>query len=195
MENKKILVLASANKGKIKEITTMLPQFIVKGYREFGLDFDIEETGETYYENALIKAKTISQTLNLPVLADDSGLSVEALNGAPGVYSARYAGDGIDEHNNQKLLFALKDVKDPKDRKAKFICCMVYYKPSGEIVTVTGETAGEILFKPQGDNGFGYDPIFYSYDLNKSLGLASDSEKNGISHRSRALNKIKEYIK
>lgn len=192
MDSKKILVLASGNKGKIKEISEMLPNFIVKGYKEFGMDFDIEETGNTYYENAFIKAQTVSKILNLPVLADDSGLSVEVLNGEPGVYSARYAGDGIDEHNNDKLL---KNLEGEKNRKAKFICCMVYYVNEKEHYTVEGQTEGEILFERQGNNGFGYDPIFYSYDLKKSLGVASDEEKNSISHRSRALKEIVKYIK
>ncbi len=189
---KKILVLASGNKGKIREISNMLPNFIVKGYKEFGLDFEIEENGTTYYENAFIKAKTVSKILNLPVLADDSGLSVEYLNGEPGVYSARYAGDGDDEHNNDKLL---KNLEGVKDRKAKFICCMVYYVSEDENYSVTGETSGEILLEREGKNGFGYDPIFYSYDLNKSLGVATDEEKNSISHRSRALKEIVKFIK
>ncbi len=192
MENKKILVLASGNKDKIREISEMLPEFIVKGYKDFGLDFEIEETGETYFENALIKAKTVSERLKLPALADDSGLSVDALDGAPGVYSARYAGDGDDEHNNDKLLSVLeKEV----NRKAKFICCMVYYVNDNEIHTVTGQTEGEILRAREGKNGFGYDPVFYSYDLEKSLGVATDEEKNSISHRSRALKEIVKFIK
>lgn len=192
MENKKIIVLASGNKGKIKEISEMLPQYTVKGYKEFGLDFEIEETGETYYENAFIKAKTVSEKLNLPALADDSGLSVEVLGGAPGVYSARYAGDGDDEHNNDKLLSVLDG---EKNRKAKFICCMVYYVDKNTHFTVTGETEGEILYKREGKNGFGYDPIFFSYDLKKSMGIASDEEKNSVSHRSRALKEIVKFIK
>ncbi|MBQ7339634.1 MAG: RdgB/HAM1 family non-canonical purine NTP pyrophosphatase [Clostridia bacterium] len=190
--DKKILVLASGNKGKIREISNMLPNFIVKGYKEFGLDFEIEENGATYYENAFIKAKTVSKILNLPVLADDSGLSVDYLNGEPGVYSARYAGDGDDEHNNDKLL---KNLEGITDRKAKFICCMVYYVSEEENYSVTGETSGEILYKREGKSGFGYDPIFYSYDLNKSLGVATDEEKNSISHRSRALKEIVKFIK
>ena len=192
MRSKKVIVLASGNKGKIKEIAEMLPQYTVKGYKEFGLDFEIDETGETYFENAFIKAKTVSEKLNLPALADDSGLSVDVLNGAPGVYSARYAGDGVDEHNNDKLLSVLEG---EKNRKAKFICCMVYYVSDKEFYTVTGETEGEILFRREGKNGFGYDPIFFSYDLNKSMGIASDEEKNSVSHRSRALKEIVKFIK
>ena len=111
MSEKQTLVLASGNKHKIREISEMLPEFNVVGYKDFGLDFEIEEDGKTFYENALIKAKTVSEKLNLPALADDSGICVDALNGEPGIYSARYAGDGNDEHNNQLLLEKMKDVK------------------------------------------------------------------------------------
>lgn len=187
----KKIVLASGNKGKIREIADMLKGYEVVGYKDLGFDFEIEENGKTFYENALIKAKTISDIIKLPVLADDSGLEVDALNGAPGIYSARYAGDGNDEHNNQKLLVNLKG---ESNRKAKFVCCMVVYFPSGKILTSYGETDGLILDEPQGTEGFGYDPIFYSLDLKKSLGVASFDEKNTISHRYRALVKIKQLM-
>ncbi len=193
--DKKILVVASANAHKIKEISQMLPEFEVKGYKEFGLDFEIDETGETFFENAFIKAKTVSEILKLPVLSDDSGLSVEVLGGEPGVYSARYAGDGNDEHNNDKLLLNLEKYTDMEQRKAKFVCCMVYYRSNDDWHTVTGETEGAIAFQREGENGFGYDPIFYSYDLKKSLGVATSEEKNSISHRSRALKEIVKVIK
>ena len=170
----------------------MLPEFEVVGYKDFGLDFEIEENGQTFYENALIKAKTVSETLNLPALADDSGICVDALNGAPGIYSARYAGDGIDEHNNKLLL---KNLEGEENRRAKFVCCMVFYKPNGEIITATGETHGSILYAPEGENGFGYDPLFFSDDLNKCMGVASAEEKNSISHRYRAIVGLKEKLK
>ena len=191
MERKK-LVLASGNKHKIKEIAEMLPEFDVVGYKDLGFDFEIEENGKTFYDNALIKAKIVCEQLKLPCLADDSGICVDALGGAPGIYSARYAGDGVDEHNNELLL---KNLEDKENRKAKFVCCMVYYNTEGEIVTATGETHGEILFAPQGENGFGYDPIFYSYDLKKCMGVASAEEKNSVSHRFRAIEGIKNKLK
>ena len=191
MERKK-LVLASGNKHKIKEIAEMLPEFDVVGYKDLGFDFEIEENGKTFYDNALIKAKTVCEQLKLPCLADDSGICVDALGGAPGIYSARYAGDGVDEHNNELLL---KNLEDKENRKAKFVCCMVYYNTDGEIITATGETHGEILFAPQGENGFGYDPIFYSYDLKKCMGVASAEEKNSVSHRFRAIEGIKNKLK
>lgn len=190
--NKEKIVLASGNVHKIKEIQQMMPDYEIIGYKELGFDFEIEENGTTFYENALIKAQTVSKALNLPALADDSGICVEVLNDTPGIYSARYAGDGIDEHNNQLLL---KNMQGKTNRKAKFVCCMVYYNTDGTIVSSTGETQGEIMDKCYGDNGFGYDPLFFSYDLNKCLGIATDVEKNTISHRFRAIQGLKEKLK
>ena len=189
MKNK--VVLASGNKKKLKEIREMLPEFEVIPCAELGYTEDIEETGLTFYENALIKAKTVSLALGLPALADDSGICVDYLDGAPGIYSARYAGDGVDEHNNALLLEQLKGVED---RSAKFVCCMVFYKPNGEIITATGETKGRVLHAPEGTNGFGYDPIFFSDDLGKCLGVVSAEEKNKISHRYRALKELKDKL-
>ena len=189
--SKERIVLASGNKHKIKEIQQMLPDYEIIGYKDLGFNFEIEEDGKTFYENALIKAKTVSEKLSLPALADDSGICVDALNGEPGIYSARYAGDGIDENNNKLLL---KNMLGKANRKAKFVCCMVYYRPDGTIATSTGETCGEIMDKCYGENGFGYDPLFFSYDLNKCLGIATDKEKNTISHRFRAIEGIKKKI-
>ena len=132
MSQKKRLVLASGNVHKIKEIQEMLPEFEVVGYKSLGFNFEIEENGATFYENALIKAKAVCEALNLPALADDSGICVDALNGQPGIYSARYAGDGDDLHNNALLL---ENLKGQKNRKAKFVCCMVMYSPNGEIIS------------------------------------------------------------
>ncbi len=192
MSEKQVIVLASGNAHKIREISEMLPEFKVVGYKELGFNEEIVEDGLTFYENALIKAKTVSKALNLPALADDSGICVDALNGQPGIYSARYAGDGDDKHNNQLLL---KNMEGKTNRKAKFVCCMVYYKPNGEIITATGETHGEIMQKEQGENGFGYDPLFFSYDLNMCLGVADAQKKNTISHRYRAIVGLKEKLK
>lgn len=189
--DKPILVLASANKGKIREIGEMLPEYKVVGYKEMGLDAEIEETGATFYENALIKARAVSDALGLPALADDSGLCVNALGGAPGIYSARYAGDGDDKHNNALLL---KNMVNIKDREAKFVSALVLYYPGGKIISAQGETYGKILYGCEGTGGFGYDPLFYSFDLNKSLGVATAEEKNSISHRYRALCALKEKL-
>ena len=192
MSEKQRIVLASGNAHKIKEIAQMLPEYQVVGYKELGFDKEIIEDGNTFYENALIKAKTVSLALNLPALADDSGICVEALGDKPGIHSARYAGDGIDQHNNQLLL---KNMEGQTNRKAKFVCCMVFYKPSGEIISATGETFGEIMFEEQGQNGFGYDPLFFSHDLQKCLGVATAEEKNSISHRFRAISALKDKLK
>lgn len=188
--SKKILVIASGNKNKIKEFSEILVDFTVKGYKEFE-DFEIEETGKTFYENSLLKAKTVSERLNLPCLADDSGLSVNALNGEPGIYSARYAGDGIDSHNIDKLL---NNLKNKTDRTASFYCSIVMYYPNGKIVSSLGKTDGEILKQRVGTGGFGYDPVFYSYDLKKSFGECTAKEKNSVSHRGRAIKELKEKL-
>lgn len=188
-KERKTLVLASGNKGKIAEIGEMLPEFSVIGYKDAGLDFEIEETGATFYENALIKAKAVSEALGLPALADDSGLCVDALNGEPGVYSARYSGNGSVANMN-KLLEKMKGITD---RRAKFVSSVVLYTKD-KVYEGVGETFGEILTEKRGDKGFGYDPIFYSYDLKKSFGEATDEEKNSVSHRARALENLNERI-
>ncbi|MBQ3492993.1 MAG: RdgB/HAM1 family non-canonical purine NTP pyrophosphatase [Clostridia bacterium] len=192
MSEKQRIVLASANAHKIREISQMLPEFNVVGYKDLGFNEEIIEDGKTFYENALIKAKTVSLALGLPALADDSGICVDALGGEPGIYSARYAGDGIDAHNNKLLL---ENMQGKTDRKAKFVCCMVFYKPNGEILSATGETHGEIMLEEHGQNGFGYDPLFFSYDLNQCLGEASAQDKNKISHRFRAITALKDKLK
>ena len=192
MSKKQRIVLASGNAHKIREISQMLPEFEVVGYKELGFTDEIVEDGKTFYENALIKAKTVSEKLNLPALSDDSGICVDALGGEPGIYSARYAGDGDDKHNNALLL---KNMEGVENRKAKFVCCMVLYKPNGEIITATGETLGEIMHEEHGENGFGYDPLFFSYDLNECLGIASAEKKNKISHRFRAIEALKDKLK
>lgn len=192
MSEKQRIVLASANAHKIREVSQMLPEFNVVGYKDLGFNEEIIEDGKTFYENALIKAKTVSLALGLPALADDSGICVDALGGEPGIYSARYAGDGIDAHNNKLLL---ENMRGKTDRKAKFVCCMVFYKPNGEVISATGETHGEIMLEEHGQNGFGYDPLFFSYDLNQCLGEASAQDKNKISHRFRAITALKDKLK
>lgn len=189
------LVAATKNKGKIREIKRMLSLtgIDVISSAEAGIDKDIEETGTTFAENAMIKARGIAEMCKLPVLADDSGLCVEALGGRPGVYSARYAGEGAsDGERINKLLSELAGVED---RRAKFVCDMALVMPDGRAFTAEGEVNGHILYEPDGENGFGYDPIFCCDELKKSFAAASDSEKNSVSHRGRALNKICEIIK
>lgn len=182
----KKLVVASNNKGKIKEIKEILKdKYEVVTMGEMGFNEDIVEDGDTFYQNAKIKAETVSKALNCDALADDSGLCVEALDGAPGVYSARYSGGHGDDKANRDLL--LKNLEGVTDRRAKFVSSIVLIKTNGEEIVGTGETYGKIGFKEQGTNGFGYDCIFISDDLGISFGLASDEEKNKVSHRYRGL--------
>lgn len=182
----KKLIVASNNKGKLKEIKEILNGiYEVVPMGEAGFTDDIVEDGNSFYENALIKAKTVSEALNTDALADDSGLCVEALSGEPGIYSARYSGQhGDDAANRAKLL---KELEGKENRKAKFVSAVVLYKTDGKIVKGVGETYGTIAFKEEGTNGFGYDSLFVSDDLHKSFGVASSEEKNSISHRKRAL--------
>lgn len=192
MNNQKpVLVVASGNAAKLREIAEILTDYTVISMKQAGFTGDPEETGETFFENALIKAKTVATALNLPALADDSGLCVDALNGAPGVYSARFAGGhGDDEANNDKVLALLADVPE-EDRGAKFCSAIVLCYPDGSYVSGYGETYGKILPERQGTQGFGYDPLFFNVDLNKSFGIASAEEKNTVSHRYRALMDLK----
>lgn len=189
----KKLVVASGNKGKIKEIKNILGGiYEVIPMAELGFDSDVEETGSTFFENALIKAKTVSIALNADALADDSGLVVDALNGAPGIYSARYAG----EHGNDKLnrVLLLKNLENEENRKAKFVSSVVLYKTDGTYLSGYGETLGTILYEEDGENGFGYDCIFKSDDLGVSFGIASFEDKNKVSHRFRALQDLYKKI-
>jgi XTP/dITP diphosphohydrolase len=187
------LIVASGNKGKLKEIAEIFKGlYEVVSMSQMGYNEDIVEDGATFYENALIKAKTVSLALNEDVLADDSGLMVDFLNGEPGIFSARYAGEhGDDKKNRDYLLYKLKGVEN---RKAKFVSAVVLYKKDGQIISGYGETFGDILQGEEGTNGFGYDCIFKSHDLNKSFGVATDEEKNSVSHRYRALCDLKEKL-
>lgn len=183
------LIVASNNKGKIKEIKEILKGvYEIVPMGEAGFDEEIEENGSTFFENALIKAKAVSEALGVNALADDSGLCVDALGGAPGIYSARFSGvHGDDAANRKKLLNELKDLKIPDERKAKFVSSVVLYKRDGEVISGIGETHGIIGFEEEGENGFGYDSLFVSDDLGKSFGVATAEEKNAVSHRKRAL--------
>lgn len=190
------LVVATGNKHKLQEIQAIFKDVRVVSAREAGYLGDPEETGTTFEENAIIKARAAAEALNLPALADDSGLCVAALGGAPGIYSARYAGGhGDDKKNREKLL---AELGDEKNRAAYFRSAAALCFPQsmgGETVTATGDTHGRILTREEGENGFGYDCLFYSDDLCKSFGVASAEEKNAVSHRFRALTALKEKLK
>ncbi|KAA8454779.1 XTP/dITP diphosphatase [Weissella paramesenteroides] len=182
------LIFASKNNGKIREFREFLSPFGVEVISLNDLEDvpEIDENGSNFLDNATIKAKTISDTYHLPVVADDSGLSVDALNGAPGVHSARYAGDHDDLANNKKLLSELTNVKKP-DRTATFHTVIVGLKPTGEKIVADGSVNGSILFEEQGTDGFGYDPLFYYEPLHKSFAELTATEKNSVSHRGNAL--------
>lgn len=189
------LVVATGNKHKLQEIQAIFKDVRVVSAREAGYLGDPEETGATFEENAIIKARAAAEALNLPALADDSGLCVAALGGAPGIYSARYAGGhGDDKKNREKLL---AELGDEKNRAAYFRSAAALCFPQsmgGKTVTATGDTHGRILTREEGENGFGYDCLFYSDDLCKSFGVASAEEKNAVSHRFRALTALKEKL-
>ncbi len=188
------VVVASNNQHKISEIKAILNGFFSSFYTmgDLGLDIDIEETGSTFYENARIKAKTISELTGKIALGDDSGLMVDALDGAPGVFSARYAGEQHSDKDNIELL--LKNLKGIDNRSAKFVTCLVLYYPNGDEIVAVGESLGCITDTQKGDNGFGYDPVFYSYALGKRYAEATQEEKNSVSHRGQALKKLKEKL-
>ena len=189
---KKTLVVATGNAHKLREIAQIFPDFEVVSQKQAGFCEEVEETGATFVENALIKARAACKALGLPVLADDSGLCVEALGGAPGVYSARYCGHHGDDKANRSLL--LENMQNKADRTAYFCCAIAVVFPEGKEWTAEGKTYGRILTEESGDGGFGYDPIFFSDDLQKSFGVATAEEKNTVSHRYRALCAIREKV-
>lgn len=190
-------IVATRNKGKLKEISEILKglPFEIISMEEAGIDKEIEESGSTFEENAVIKAEEIFKATGEIVMADDSGLEVDFLDGAPGIYSARFAGEGAaDADRNNKLLNLLKDVPFEK-RTARFVCAVAVIMPDGRKFTVRGTCEGYIGFKPEGQNGFGYDPLFYLTDYDKTIAQLDSTEKNKISHRGRALKLMLEELK
>ena len=187
------LVLASDNKGKLREINQLLHGLHIEAIpqTEFNVP-DVEETGLTFVENAIIKARNAAEHSGLPALADDSGIEVDALNGEPGIYSARYAGKGAsDEANLNKLLQALTEVPD-EERSARFQCVMVYMAHAKDPTPLIcqGTWEGRILYAPRGENGFGYDPVFYVPTHECSAAELASDIKNQLSHRGQALRKF-----
>ena len=191
-------VLATQNAGKVKEMSAILARFDIEviSAKEAGIHLDVEETGTTFAENAMLKAKAICEAANLPAIADDSGLCVDALNGGPGVYSARY---GFDESLDDwgRLLLLLKNTEHVPDgqRQAQFVCVITMVTPEGEVIQARGEIHGELLRAPVGKNGFGYDPIFYYPPAGMSTAEMPSEEKNKVSHRANALNVFYEKLK
>lgn len=190
------ILAATSNQGKVREIKKILSDFEIISLKDAEIYVDVEENGTTFRENAYIKASEIAKLTDLPVLADDSGLAIKALDGRPGVYSARYAGeDAPYSVKIAKLAEELKDVP-PDERFAEFKCAVCLITPDGKVIEAEGVSCpGIILEEPRGENGFGYDPVFYSPDYKKTFSEMSMEEKNAVSHRNAALlnllNKIK----
>ena len=182
------LVVASGNAHKLREIAEIFTDFEIVSQKSMGFDEDVEETGTTFEENALIKARAAANALNMVALADDSGICVNALDGAPGVYSARYGGEHGNDKKNRDLL--LKNLDGATDRTAYFKSAVALVYPNGKEFVAEGKTYGKILTEEVGNGGFGYDCIFESDDLKKSFGVATAEEKNSVSHRFRALNNL-----
>ena len=192
----KKIIIATHNSHKLKEFNDMLLPLGYEAISLFHLNYfeEIEETGTTFSENSYIKAKTIYDKFHEAVIADDSGLSVDALNGLPGVYSHRYSGEGAtDKSNRLKLIDELSKIKD-KPRTARFICDITYID-SEKVIKTEGIIEGEIILEERGDNGFGYDPIFYLKEYDKTVAELPEAEKNKISHRHNALIKLIEELK
>ena len=192
------VVLASKNAHKLKEISKITEKFGIELIlqSELGIDMDVEENGSTFEENSYSKAKAVMEATGLPALADDSGIAVDALNGEPGIYSARYGfDDSLDDWG--RLLLLLKNTENVPDgsRQAQFVCVITLVMPDGKTIQARGEAHGELLRAPIGEGGFGYDPIFYYPPLGKAFAQLSAEEKNRVSHRAVALELFNEKLK
>ena len=187
----KELILASNNAHKVEEIKSILEDYSILTLKDINYTEEIVEDGTTFEENALIKARIICKYSGKTAISDDSGLSVDLLDGRPGVYSARYSKEQTDEKNIEKVLLELNGQKS----KAKFVSVIALVKPDGTELTFRGECHGEIIFEKRGTNGFGYDPIFYVPSLDKTFAELSAEQKNSISHRKQSLEKFSQYLK
>ena len=192
------VVLASKNKHKLVEISKITEKFGIELIlqSEVGVDIDVEETGTTFEENSFLKAEAVMKATGLAALADDSGIAVDALNGEPGIYSARYGfDDTLDDWGRLELL--LKNTENVPDgqRQAQFVCVITMVTPEGQTIQARGEIHGELTREPRGENGFGYDPIFYYPPLGKTTAELSSEEKNQVSHRANALKLFYEKMK
>ena len=187
-------VLATHNPGKLKEMSDILARVGVEVVSpgDLGITVDVEETGTTFAENAMLKAKAICAAAKLPAIADDSGLYVDALNGGPGVYSARYGGEGLDDKGRYTLL--LNNMRGQSTRAAHFTCSIACAFPNGDTLTAEGRCDGSIAFAPMGEGGFGYDPVFFVPEKAKTFGQLTAEEKSTISHRGKALKSFAEKL-
>lgn len=192
------VVLASKNKHKLIEISKITEKFDIELVMEsdLGVDIDVEETGTTFEENSFLKANAVMQATGLPALADDSGIAVDALNGEPGVYSARYGfDDTLDDWGRLQLLLKNTEQVPDGQRQAQFVCVITLVMPDGRTIQARGEVHGELLRAPAGEGGFGYDPIFYYPPYGKTLAEVTPEEKNRVSHRAKALEGFYEKLK
>lgn len=192
------VVLASKNKHKLEEISQITEKFGMEMVLEsdLGVDIDVEETGSTFEENSFLKAEAVMKATGLPALADDSGIAVDALNGEPGIYSARYGfGESLDDWGRLQLLLKNTEQVPDERRQAKFVCVITLVTPQQEIIQARGEVHGMLLRTPAGQGGFGYDPIFYYPPLGKSLAELTPEEKNQVSHRANALQVFYQKLK
>lgn len=189
------IIIASNNNGKIKEFKKILEPlgYNVFSQSEAGLNIEVEETGTTFEENAKLKARAIYNLKHTAVLADDSGIVVDYLNGEPGIYSARYMGLQTDEERRRCVLHKMKDAKK-EDRTARYVCCICYIEENGKENIVNGIWEGIVADKEYGENGFGYDPIFMPNGSDKTVAQMLPEEKNTISHRAMAIRKLKELL-
>ena len=187
-------VLATHNPGKLREMGEILKDFGIEvvSPKDLGITVDVEETGSTLAENAMLKAKAICKAADLPAIADDSGLCVDALNGAPGVYSARYGGEGLDDRGRYMLL--LSSLRGAPTRAAHFACAVACAFPNGDTLTAEGRCDGSIAYAPLGEGGFGYDPVFLLPGTGKTFGQLTQEEKSAVSHRGRALREFSEKL-
>ncbi len=183
------VVLATGNAGKVREMSEILSKYGIESVsqKDVGADVSPEENGATFEENAEIKARAVAQLCELPAVADDSGLCIDALGGRPGIYSARYGGDVT---YDEKIKGILSEMEGVSDRTARFMCAVVMAFPDGTKVSATGSVEGKILTERRGSGGFGYDSIFFCDELGKSFGEAQEEEKNSVSHRGRALTNL-----
>lgn len=192
------MIAATNNPHKLAEMRAILSQLGIEleSMAQAGVVSDPEETGATFTENARIKAEALYRASGRAAIADDSGIAVDALAGAPGVYSARYGGEGLTDAERTALLLSQTELVPEGARSARFVCAICALLDDGSVIEVSGECEGELLRAPDGDGGFGYDPVFFSTELEKSFGSASKEEKNSVSHRARALDAFaKEYKK
>lgn len=185
------IIAATQNKNKIREFGEILNGFEILSEKDAGIDIEVEETGTTFEENSFIKAKAVYEATGMPAIADDSGLEVDALGGAPGVYSARYGTEDLDDAGRVRLLLKNMENVPDSERSARFVCVITYIDADG-VITARGECEGEIAREIKGENGFGYDPVFYIKAMGKTTAELSAEEKNAISHRGKALRAFKE---